>query len=422
MPAETRAGDDAMKVPTHDAAPGAKSYGGMGERVLRAMGWSKCARPTTEATDATDDRRRDARPRREERRLTARERPRARDRGDGLGKRRHGRAEAIEVVKREDNAGVGKRKTRYAWDEKWWEGTYANAASKIARVVGGEEDGKTTSSTLTSGRDGDSSESEDSSEDEVAARLGTATGRDGVAFSGSKSDLQLMRELAEDNHRGSTFGGRVGKLERIAKFEAEQLAKYGIQRGSASAPAAAETKKKPKEKSKKDKKKRKSDGEGAVETTVRPSGVSYEGEKSLSTKLSDWWTRAGFAWGGLVGSKRERDLNDDGAADDEDGADRAKRGKGFTENDQEALFKSAHETNVAKGTKRGLGGRGVLKSEWTGVRRTDFGDDDDDDVAKNDARRKNEKAKKEKKEKKDKKEKKQKKEKKEKSRTVEVAR
>jgi hypothetical protein len=30
--------------------------------VLRAMGWSKCARPTTEATDATDDRRRDARP------------------------------------------------------------------------------------------------------------------------------------------------------------------------------------------------------------------------------------------------------------------------------------------------------------------------------------------------------------------------
>lgn len=51
-----------MKVPTHDAAPGAKSYGGMGERVLRAMGWSKCARPTTEATDATDDRRRDARP------------------------------------------------------------------------------------------------------------------------------------------------------------------------------------------------------------------------------------------------------------------------------------------------------------------------------------------------------------------------
>lgn len=73
--AETRAGDDAMRVPTHDAAPGAKSYGGMGERVLRAMGWSKCARPTTEATDATDDRRRDARPRREERRLTARERP-----------------------------------------------------------------------------------------------------------------------------------------------------------------------------------------------------------------------------------------------------------------------------------------------------------------------------------------------------------
>ena len=102
-----------MRVPTHDAAPGAKSYGGMGERVLRAMGWSKCARPTTDARRDDDDRRptRDRRRRangEENGRLTARERPARDDRGDGLGKRRHGRAEAIEVVKREDNAGVGK--------------------------------------------------------------------------------------------------------------------------------------------------------------------------------------------------------------------------------------------------------------------------------------------------------------------------
>lgn len=93
------------------------------------------------------------------------------------------------MVKCEDNVGVGKRKMRYAWDEKWWEGTYANAVSKIVCVVGGEEDGKMMLLMLMLGCDGDLSESEDLSEDEVAARLGTATGRDGVAFSGSKSDL-----------------------------------------------------------------------------------------------------------------------------------------------------------------------------------------------------------------------------------------
>lgn len=66
---------------------------------------------------------------------------------------------------------------------------------------------------------------------------------------------------------------------------------------------------------------------------VRFLGVLYEGEKFLSIKFSDWWTRAGFVWGGLVGSKRERDLNDDGVVDDEDGVDCVKCGKGFIEND-----------------------------------------------------------------------------------------
>ena len=124
-------------------------------------------------------------------------------------------------MKREDGVGLGRREARYRWDEKWWEGSFANAAEKIARVMGkGDSDAASTSE----------SASESASD---AARGETATGRDGVACSGSKSELKLMEELARDNHRGSTFGGRVGKLERIARFEAEQLAKYGIQRGSA---------------------------------------------------------------------------------------------------------------------------------------------------------------------------------------------
>ena len=35
--------------------------------------------------------------------------------------------------------------------------------------------------------------------------------------------------------------------------------------------------------------------------------------------------------------------------------------KGFTEDDQEALFNLAHEGKIEKGSKRGLGGKGQIK-------------------------------------------------------------
>jgi len=304
----------------------------------------------------------------------------------------------LEVTKREANAGLGKTKERYAWDEKWWEGHYANAAHKFAAAVGanGGGDGDAAS-------DSGDSDSGDSEEDALMVKLGTVTGRDGVAYSGSKSDLRLMEELARDNHRGSTFGGRVGKLERIAKFEAEQLAKYGIQSGTAVKPIETKTpgergakekkkdKKKDKKKEKKEKKKEKSLDEDEDETEP---AAAYEGEQSASTKERDWWFRAGFAWGGLVGSKREKDLTTDA-----DGRP-SKTRSGFTEDDQEALFKSAHERGVQKGTKRGLGGAGIIKSEWTGDRKT--WTEDEDEAPKK-------RAKKEKRDKKDKKKKKDKK-------------
>ena len=133
-------------------------------------------------------------------------------------------------------------------------------------------------------------------------KLGTATGRDGVVYSGSKSDLKLMEELARDNHRGSTFGGRVGKLERIARFEAEQLAKHGVQNGSRRRPSSSkpgredEEKKKDEKKDKKKKKKKKKkktsggddderDGETG-EKSATLTAEEYEGEQSASTKKS----------------------------------------------------------------------------------------------------------------------------------------
>jgi len=333
---------------------------------------------------------------------SVRRRRRARaNRGEGLGKNRHGRVDALEVTKREENAGLGKTKERYAWDEKWWEGHYANAAHKFAAAVGASGGGAGTS-------DSESSDSSDSEEDALMVKLGTVTGRDGVAYSGSKSDLKLMEELAKDNHRGSTFGGRVGKLERIAKFEAEQLAKYGIQSGSAvkaietkTTPnergAAKEKKKKKKDKKQEKKSTKSADDKDEPEPESEPA-AAYEGEQSASTKERDWWFRAGFSWGGLVGSKREKDLTTDA-----DGRP-SKTRSGFTEDDQEALFKSAHERGVQKGTKRGLGGAGIIKSEWTGDRKT-FAEDEDEDEDKASKKR----AKKEKKDKKDKKKKKDKK-------------
>ena len=371
-----------MKMPTYDADPTTESrYGGFGARVMREMGW---------------------------------------ERGRGLGKRQHGRAEAIEVVKREENVGLGATRERYNWEDKWWEEHYASAASKVARAIGkGKKSSSSSSSRSSSSRGGSDSESDDDSDDDEDAalmvKLGTVTGRDGVVYSGSKSDLKLMEELARDNHRGSTFGGRVGKLERIARFEAEQLAKYGVQNGLAAAPVVVETaredeekkkdEKKDKKKDKKKKKKKKKtsggddderDGETG-EKSATLTAEEYEGEQSASTKKSDWWSRAGFAWGGVVGSKREKDLNDDGGKTGEKGR------RGFSEGDQEALFNKAHDTMVHKGTKRGLGGRGILKSEWTGERKTNF-DDSDDQGEKHRSTEK--KAKKEKKEKKAKKEKK----------------
>ena len=32
-----------MKIPTYDTKPGSKAYSGLGERLMSAMGWSRCA-------------------------------------------------------------------------------------------------------------------------------------------------------------------------------------------------------------------------------------------------------------------------------------------------------------------------------------------------------------------------------------------
>ena len=78
---------------------------------------------------------------------------------------------------------------------------------------------------------------------------------------------------------------------------------------------------------------------------------------SESTKELKWWVNARFQWGGVAGSARDKS------------ADVPTTGKrGFTEDDQEALFNAAHSGKVEKGAKRGLGGKGRIKSEHTGIK------------------------------------------------------
>lgn len=315
-----------MKIPTFDTAPKEKAYSGYGKALLTKMGWKE---------------------------------------GDGLGKHRQGMSEAIKVKKREDQQGLGADEAlRYKWEEKWWEGHFASAADKFARAVAAHADSS----------DSDNSDSDSDSDDDMARNLaacavdhngnavittGKVKGRDGIYYSGKKSDFDLAKDLQQEAKGGGGFFGRAkGKLARIASMEAEQLAKYGIQAGeplenledkpsgssdgSDLAPAAAKG----------------APGTPSPEPEPEPlTGEAYEGVPSESTKELKWWVNARFQWGGVAGSARDKS------------ADVPTTGKrGFTEDDQEALFNAAHSGKVEKGAKRGLGGKGRIKSEHTGIK------------------------------------------------------
>ncbi len=46
--------------------------------------------------------------------------------GEGLGKTKNGITEAIQIKRREENIGLGKKKKEVVWNDKWWEHTYDN--------------------------------------------------------------------------------------------------------------------------------------------------------------------------------------------------------------------------------------------------------------------------------------------------------
>ena len=46
--------------------------------------------------------------------------------GEGLGKTKNGITEAIQIKRREENIGLGKKKKEIVWNDKWWEQSYDN--------------------------------------------------------------------------------------------------------------------------------------------------------------------------------------------------------------------------------------------------------------------------------------------------------
>ena len=164
-----------MKIPNFDTAPKEKAYSGYGKAMLSKMGWSE---------------------------------------GDGLGKNRQGMSEALKVKKRELQQGLGADEAlRYKWEEKWWEGHFESAADKFAKAVAAHADSDSAS-------DSDS----DTEDDETARNLascavdangnalvsvGEEKGRDGILYSGKKSDLDLAKDLAKDLARKRANKGSI---------------------------------------------------------------------------------------------------------------------------------------------------------------------------------------------------------------------
>jgi hypothetical protein len=151
-----------MKLPDNYVAgklqPKPTAMGGFGQGMLERLGWRK---------------------------------------GEGLGKQRQGRADPLDVKKKDDTAGLG---GKFDWN--WSEDYAANAF-----------DGAVTAIRVDAS---DASASSSESSDDEEPRLARNT--DGTVSSSSAAELKCAWELAKGNHLGR-FGGRAGKLARVREQE-----------------------------------------------------------------------------------------------------------------------------------------------------------------------------------------------------------
>jgi len=104
------------------------------------------------------------------------------------------------------------------WSEKAWEKSFAAALSGLP----GDSDGG-----------GEASSDSESDSDSQPAALAAPAGRDGIASSATAEEAALGRALAKD--KWGRFGGREGKMARIAAAEAAHLQAAAEAPGGASA-------------------------------------------------------------------------------------------------------------------------------------------------------------------------------------------
>jgi hypothetical protein len=255
-----------MKLPAH-YVPGQgvvkpSGFGGLGERLLRGMGWEA---------------------------------------GQGLGAQGQGMAEALEVKKKEDAAGVGQR-AGPAWEDKWWERGFDAAAAAVDIASAG----------------GDSSSDSSSDDDAGGAGGGAARNRDGTVASGSAQELRLMAQLSKAGGKvaAGRFGGRGAKLARIRAQEAREA-------GSAAAALAAAADPPPPAR------RAKVDVSAATAAATAPARPRIVIEPAVAaptgaahafvpTRLEGWWGAATFAPAGCLEGLAKREGGDEPATFDED--------------------------------------------------------------------------------------------------------
>jgi hypothetical protein len=195
--------------------------------------------------------------------------------------------------------------------------------------------------------------------------------------SATKAEMRIARQLARDPW--GRFGGRDGKMARVARMEAEAAAKANAALnetlGEEKASAAPSSEKKEKEKKKEEKKTNeevevKKKAKKAAPLLIPPPISVPEAPATPSYEVpAGWWGTSLFVHAGRL----------EGILDAKE-KEKGKGTRGFTDADQEAL---AERTTALKAAgKRGLGASSSSKKEgkaaghdWKGSKVV-FGDDD----------------------------------------------
>ncbi|MEW5304099.1 MAG: hypothetical protein WDW38_003456 [Sanguina aurantia] len=367
-----------MKLPANyvmgEGQKKASGFGGFGQRLMESMGWEK---------------------------------------GEGLGKDKSGMKEALQAKKKENQLGVGATESGVDWAIKHWEVAYETQASKIVMQ--------------TVCADGSSSSSSDDESSNPRGRRSVKLHRDGTTASGaSDAELKIAAALAKDPW--GRWGGRSGKHARMKAQEEKDAAAANLRlvgtakplnlsssrniaaptsetaqhknsrRASSESAEAAGVDSDSEKPSKKKKKKHSvqpdptdsEDKSTSTETTVvapppvkriiihcQDTQPQLPAVPFVRTPETGWWGARYFrSTGPLAGMEEEvKGLEEDGgsskaaAAAAVPASELSLQGrKGFTEDEQTAVYMAAHEAQRVG--KKGLGqGTATLKfagGNWEG--------------------------------------------------------